>query len=150
MRINNANGRGDLVMGDTGVRTDGALETVAQIMVHCDRTANPNDKIPDETDNPRGWWGDALDQNGDKTGSRVWLLDGKATPANRRLAADYVEEAVGPLVRSGAVLEARAQQRGIRRDDVIAVELQMLKPAEPAPRWEPFWMDINLATLGGV
>ncbi len=144
MRINNATGYGDLVMGDRGIATDGSLETVAQTLTHCDRTAGPNDKLPEGSDDRRGWWGDALDENGFKLGSRVWLVPPKATNTNRRLAADYVEEAVEPLVELGVAQAARSGPVELRRGDTIAIATEFLEPGDPAPRWVRYWQEFDL------
>jgi phage gp46-like protein len=50
------------------------LATAVIISIFTDAQADPSDVIPDNTTDPRGWWGGEI-------GSRVWLhARGKATP----------------------------------------------------------------------
>lgn len=144
LRINNANGRGDLVMGDRGIATDQGLETVCQMMAHCDGRADPNDVLPDGSDDPRGYWGDVLQRSGFKLGNKVWTLDGKATPQNRRKAADFLVAGYQPLIKQGVVAEIRADATRIVRDDVIAVFVEFLKPTQVGLRWEGLWVELDL------
>lgn len=53
-------------------------------------------------DEPRGWWGDALN-DGDRWGSRLWTLARRAknTPETLRLAEDYAHEALQWLLDDG-------------------------------------------------
>jgi len=58
---------GDLVTEDT-------IKTYVYISVMTDRRADPDDEIPDGTDNPRGWWGDNFTELvGHQIGSKLWL-----------------------------------------------------------------------------
>jgi len=147
MRINNATGRGDIVMGDRGIATDGSLETVAQCIAYTDRTANKNDAIPDGSTNRRGWWGDVLNRDGFKLGCRLWLLEnGKATNTNRRLAEDFLKEGFEPLVIQGAAEATRTREVGLARGrgDVIALATEFLEPSDAAPQWRRYWMEFDL------
>jgi len=51
------------------------LATAVIISLFTDAQAGPDDTIPDNTSDPRGWWGGPI-------GSRIWLYAdrGKATP----------------------------------------------------------------------
>ncbi len=152
MRLDNATGFGDIIIGDNGIETDDGLRTAVEVAIFTDRTADAGDEIPDGSTNRRGFWADILDANGFQLGSRQWLLENaKATMSNRQRARKYIAEAMQPLVKIGAVL--RAEARGVfltQHQDVIAIEIRLLKPAEPAPVWEEFWIDVDFATLPGV
>lgn len=88
---------GDLVLADT---------PAAPILVSLgsDRRAAADDILPTDPsplNQPtswsarRGWWGDALDRNSRRIGSRLWLLDReKATEQVRLRAQSYVAEAL--------------------------------------------------------
>ena len=54
-----------------GVLQGGDLVTAALISLFSDATAAPDDVIPDNSGDPRGWWGD-FDQ-AVPVGSRLWL-----------------------------------------------------------------------------
>lgn len=151
MRHDNATGYSDIVMGDNGIATDGGLQTVVETLLLCDRTAETSDDIPDGTDDRRGYWGDVLHPNGFKIGSRQWLLsNAKATPTARRRARTYAAEAVAPLVTLGVALRTEIGSIILRRQDVIAIEVKILKPGDPAPRWVSVWVDVDLAVLGSA
>lgn len=74
---------------DLAKNTD--LQTAILISVFTDRLAHPDDKIPDGTNDPRGWIGD--DPQGPAIGSRFWLLDrSKRTPQVLVAAQGYLDE----------------------------------------------------------
>ena len=74
-----------------------ALETAVMVSLFTDARALPGDKLlPGETD-PRGWWGDLVDDL--PIGSRLWLLRrDKRLPETLKLARDYIAEALRWLV----------------------------------------------------
>jgi phage gp46-like protein len=56
------------------------LATAALISIFTDRASDPNDVIPDGSDDPRGWWGDLGTDR--PIGSKIWLrMREKQTPA---------------------------------------------------------------------
>ena len=95
-------GRGDWVMQGTALQTGNDLQTAILISIFTDRIANTDDVIPDGSNDPRGWWGDAGEPY--PIGSRLWLLSrAKQTAATAALAIDYVTEALQWLIDDGAV-----------------------------------------------
>ncbi len=97
----------DMARGDWSVLgadlADGDdLETAILISLFSDRAANPDDVIPDGTDDPRGWIGDIGQPY--NIGSRIWLLSrAKQTQETLRLANDYIAEALQWLIDDGVV-----------------------------------------------
>lgn len=93
----NASGAADLVLLDDDLASDRGLTTAVAIALFTDRRAADDDTPPsgDERDR-RGWWGDEFaDTEGDKIGSRLWLLDrAKRTREVTLLAEQYVREAL--------------------------------------------------------
>ncbi|CAI1575091.1 Phage protein GP46 [Serratia proteamaculans] len=86
-------GRGDLMNGDD-------LQTSIIISLFTDRAARDDDDI--ESDDRRGWWGDADEEN--DIGSRLWLLRRqKLTQSVAQKAEDYSREALQWLVTDGVV-----------------------------------------------
>ena len=84
---------GDLAAGDD-------LATAVVLSLFTDRRAEPDDGVPDGTDDRRGWWGDGLADR--PLGSRLWLLSrAKATRETRLRAIEYAQEALAWLVDDG-------------------------------------------------
>lgn len=85
----------DLLQEDT-------LVSAVIVSLMADRLAAPNE-VPAGTDR-RGWWADAYAQEGDRTGSRLWLLQRtKQLPETLQRARTYIGEALQWLVDDGFV-----------------------------------------------
>lgn len=95
-------GHGDWALAGAVLQAGNDLETAILISLFTDREANPDDVIPDGTNDPRGWIGD--DGQDVKIGSRLWLLDrAKQDLATLQRANDYIVEALQWLVDDGVV-----------------------------------------------
>lgn len=94
---------GDLVQSAAGLETDEGLETAVAISLFTDRRADPDDVLPDNSANHRGWWGDSFaDIEGDRIGSRLWLLHReKQRPVVLERAREYAREALRWLIDDG-------------------------------------------------
>ena len=105
-----------LIGGD--LATDDGLRTAVALSLLCDRLAEADDTIPDGTDNRRGWWADAIaDEDGDRWGSRLWLLGReKELPEVRRLAEAYAREALAWLLEDGVATEIDVTAETLGRD----------------------------------
>lgn len=97
--------RCDLVLGDDcDLVIDETAVTPMLLSIGLDRRAAEDDPLPAGRDAflvptdfqvRRGWAGDALDRNGERVGSRLWLLDrAKATEQTRMLFQMWLEEAL--------------------------------------------------------
>jgi len=65
----------DLVVEANDLLLDGGLETAVILSLFTDRRADEADRLPDGHTDRRGWWGDAFPpEDGDRIGSRLWLL----------------------------------------------------------------------------
>jgi len=96
------NVRGDWVMDGTQLQSGSDLATAVLISVFTDRLANPDDVIPDGSNDPRGWTGDLGETV--LIGSRMWLLErAKQTQQTLNDAFDYLTEALQWLIDDGAV-----------------------------------------------
>ncbi|MEE9357459.1 phage GP46 family protein [Candidatus Vondammii sp. HM_W22] len=93
----------DLALNGADLATDDSLQTAVIISLFTDRRAETDDTIPDGTDNRRGWWTDTLaDIEGDRIGSRLWLLAReKQLPDVLARAKEYAEEALQWLIDDG-------------------------------------------------
>lgn len=103
MRLNIFNNQVDIETGFISDVFEDALRSAIIVSLMTDRRANIDDVIPDAPitnqsipPDRRGWAGDALaDVNGDRVGSRLWLLyRKKQTEETRRLAIEYCQEAL--------------------------------------------------------
>ncbi len=89
--------RADWSLVGASLDNAGDLETAVLISVFTDRVAAADDNIPDGSEDPRGWWGDAGETR--PIGSRLWLLArSKRTAETLKRARDYVAEAIQWLV----------------------------------------------------
>lgn len=91
----------DLTMIDSDLASDTGMETAVLLSLFTDRRAEDDDTPPsgDEEDR-RGWWADQFAPvEGDRFGSRLWLLDrSKRTEEVRRRAEEYVREALAWMI----------------------------------------------------
>lgn len=105
---------GDLVLEE-------GLQTAAVISLFSDRRARPDDVLPADDGDRRGWVGDAWPRvDGDQIGSRLWLLNReKDIPETLRRAREYARESLAWLIEDGigASLDVQASvpMRGVLR-----------------------------------
>ncbi|WP_449246575.1 phage GP46 family protein [Desulfarculus baarsii] len=94
---------GDLVYHAGALDTDDTLDTAILQSIFSDARARDDDALPDGETSRRGWWGDGVaDVEGDRFGSRLWLLcREKQTEATRQKAVAYVKEALAWLTADG-------------------------------------------------
>ena len=91
----------------------------------------------------QGWWGDSFAEvEGDRIGSRLWLLQrSKLTPAVLRRAEEYAEESLQWLIEDAIVesVEVTAERVGNDRLDLSVV---LFKPDDTqalAARFNDIW-----------
>jgi phage gp46-like protein len=89
-------GAADFGIDANDLEQDDGLETAVMLSLFTDRRAEDGDILPDGETNRRGWWADAHPTvEGDKFGSRLWLLDrSKQTQAVLDQAEAYALEAL--------------------------------------------------------
>lgn len=86
-----------------GLKAGEALKTAVIIALMTDRRVEATELRDGDVN--RGWPGDAFDLQSGETvlGSRLWLLRRRAlTPDVERVAEDYANEALAPLLSQGA------------------------------------------------
>lgn len=104
---------GDWVLAAADLQSGNDLATAVIISLFTDRVAEASDKLPDRTDDRRGWWGDSMADV--PIGSRLWLLDrSKLTPAVAVAAKGYAEESLAWLVTDGAAATVRVEATIVR------------------------------------
>lgn len=64
----------DAVFESNDLSTDEGLQTAVTISLFTDRRVSA-DELPDGQSDQRGWWGDALNEDNDKIGSKLWILE---------------------------------------------------------------------------
>jgi phage gp46-like protein len=137
--INNA---GQWQVSPPGLAEDDGLETAVIISLFTDRRAEPDDVLPDNSNDPRGWWADQFsDVDGDLIGSRLWLLSREKQLSDvLSRAQEYAEEALAWMVEDG-VADSVAAQAVIVRDGLLGLTVQIFRPTgTPAKfRFELFW-----------
>lgn len=99
-------GVADLSMIDSDLASDRGLETAVLLSLFTDRRAQPDDVPPSGDPNDRrGWWADQfLPVEGDRFGSRLWLL-ARSTRTNEtaRRCEEYVREALAWMIQDRVV-----------------------------------------------
>lgn len=120
----------DLVLSGDGLVQEDGLAAVVITSLFTDRRARPDDPLPAGAGTDRrGWWGDCLATvDGDRFGSRLWLLSReKQTEETRRRAVDYAEEALAWLVED-RLATAVAVTADWLRNGVLALAVTIALP----------------------
>ncbi len=102
----NAKGSADLSLIDLDLASDRGLMTATILSLFTDRRAE-NDDVPPSGDDRdrRGWWADQFATvQGDRIGSRLWLLDrSKRTNETALRAKEYATEALAWMLEDRVV-----------------------------------------------
>jgi phage gp46-like protein len=95
----------DLGFENNDLVAEEGLRTAVIISLLTDARVEP-DELPESEDDPRGWWGDALEDTPDNTGSKCWLLD-RETRTDEVLGRyeQYDKEALQWLIDDGVASE---------------------------------------------
>ncbi len=123
--------RADLAFARGGLVLDPTPLSPAIVSLLSDRRARPDDPLPlpaaptltpDVLNPRRGWVGDALDAEGQRCGSRLWLLNReRETNQVRNRAELYAREALAWAVPLGLSVTAEWLERGVRAGAVAGV-----------------------------
>jgi len=134
----------DWLMAAPGLASDAGLDTAVILSLFSDARALASDDVPAPGD-VRGWWGDAYATvDGDRFGSRLWLLGRrKQLPAVLAEAKGYAEEALAWLVRDGVASRVEVDAF-IPRDEVLGLAVAISRPnGQPVRyRFETIWNSI--------
>ena len=97
---------GDIARDGSRFAEDGGLESAVLMSLFLDRRANPDDEIPDGSEDPRGYWADFED----RWGSRLWLLR-RAVLSDETVsrAREYALEGLDWLTTSGVASAVRVE-----------------------------------------
>ena len=101
---NNRIGAGDICVVGADLQADDGLETAIILSLFTDARVR-EDELPSGHTWRRGWWGDAVDDEPDTTGSKLWTLRrSKATQEDLVKARAYIREALRWMIRDGAAI----------------------------------------------
>ena len=94
---NDTSNGADWAMAGADLASGDDLTTAVYLSLFTDRRAADDDKLVDNTQNRRGWWGDTGSDS--QIGSRLWLLArAKQDDDTLLLAEQYAEEALQWLI----------------------------------------------------
>lgn len=93
----------DLALAMADLEADDSLKTAIIVSLFTDREADFDDELPAGETDRRGWCLDStLTADGDKIGSKLWLITReKQTEPVRQIAQRYCEEALAWLMDDG-------------------------------------------------
>lgn len=129
-----------LVDGPSLAQDDG-LETAVVISLFTDRRANDDDALPVAGDR-RGWWGDTFAEvDGDRIGSRLWLLSREKQVSEVLVRAkQYAEESLQWLIEDGIARSVTVTPE-IVTTGWLGLQIEIVRSARPVARYrfEAFW-----------
>lgn len=132
----------DLALDQFALATDDGLETAVILSLFSDARANEDDALPIGQTDRRGWWADAFPPaDGDRFGSRLWLLcAAKQLQQSLNQAREYAEEALAWLVTDGVANKVEVETF-IARDEVLGMLVRIYRPDGTATpiRFETLW-----------
>jgi len=132
----------DFAIGELGLSEDDGLETAVILSLFSDRRAEADDELPFGETDRRGWWGDAWpDTDGDRIGSRLWLLHREKQTQDVVLRArEYAQEALAWLVEDGVAARVEVDAEIVRRG-VLGLTVRIFRPESTVARFrfEAFW-----------
>ena len=132
----------DIEVVDGLLQLDGGLSTAVLISLFTDARADAADVLPTAGDDRRGWWADTFAENdGDRIGSRLWLLSReKATNTTLERARGYARDALTWLIEDGIASRVEVATswyaQGVMRVDV---DLTPNTSGATAERHTVFW-----------
>lgn len=138
---------GDLGLEHGDLERDTTLATSVVLSLFSDARARDDDELPAGDTDRRGWWGDLLGEEGDRFGSRLWLLSReKVRPQVLVRARQYAREALTWVLedRIAERVEVEAEfQRlpGEAVPTVLALGISLVRPdlSQVAFRFRYVW-----------
>lgn len=107
---------GDLKLGGADLASDSGLGTAIVLSLFTNARALDDDELPPGETDRRGWWGNILSRfEGDRFGSRLWLLARrKQTTETLNEARGMAQEALAWLVEDGIALRVEVTSEWLR------------------------------------
>jgi len=121
--LNFDNKQFDTGVGQDDLDADIGLRTAVMISLFTDARARDDDEIPDGSNDKRGHWGDAYED--DSTGSRLWLLErAKETQKTLDRGKEYATEALRWFIENGIASKVNVETYWLR-SGVMAIVIVM-------------------------
>lgn len=142
----------DLVLIDSDIASDRGLETAVLLSLFTDRRSENDDRPPSgQATDRRGWWADQfLAVEGDRYGSRLWLLDrSKRTNETALRAKEYVTEALAWMLEDRVVSGIDVTTETTTNALLIAVGLQRPGRDPVTFRFQHVWDHVEEDAAGG-
>ena len=125
----------DYALDAGALQAENGLETAIVISLFTDRRAEPDDELPAEATDRRGWWGDVAPPlvdgrpvEGARIGSRLWLLSReKQMPIVVERARQYCIEALAWMIEDG-ICDHIDVEAEIVRTGVLGVGITIYRP----------------------
>ncbi|MGI5862882.1 MAG: phage GP46 family protein [Myxococcales bacterium] len=135
----------DLSVEANDLSTDDGLETAVLLSLFTDRRSEPGDVLPDGDTDRRGWWADAFPvANGDRFGSRLWMLArAKPTQETALRAEEYAREALAWL-KDDLVAERIDVSAELSESKMLGIDVIIYRPRNPDPvryRFSGVWQE---------
>jgi phage gp46-like protein len=120
----------DVRLDGGDLSTDDGLETAVLLSLITDSRAEADDVLPDGGTDRRGWWADAWPESeGDRIGSRLWLLGReKDTATTLQRAREYAEEALAWLLEDGVARRVQVTAERVR-SGVLRLSVEIQRPS---------------------
>lgn len=135
----------DLSLVDGDLATEAGLKTAVILSLFTDRRARPDDRLPQEGADRRGWWGDVAGRDADdEIGSRLWLLSReKQTAQVVAKAREYALEALAWMLRDRVAVSIEVEAE-ITRPGVLGLGIAITRPDGPGrERFDFVWNGLS-------
>ena len=123
-------GAADLSVTSGDYVTDDGLRTAVELSLFTDRRAEDTDVLPDGETDRRGWWADAVSEvEGDRMGSRLWLLArAKDTPDTFSRAEEYAREALAWMVADKVADRIDVTAERVTEPPALGLDVTIVRP----------------------
>lgn len=124
----------DLQLEAGDLKTEGGLVTAVLVSLWSDARARDDDQIPDNSKDPRGYWGEVA---GDEFGSRLWLYDReKATDATANNLREAATAALGWLIAEDIAASVTVSTSQGRRHEIL-LDVEIVRSGSRV--WAHLW-----------
>lgn len=137
---------GDLSLIDSDLSSDIGMETAVLLSLFTDRRAEDDDSPPSgDVDDRRGWWADQFAAvEGDRFGSRLWLLErSKRVDEVRRRAEEHAREALAWMIEDHVAQRIDVAAELTTRELRIAVTIHRPGREPVALRFAHVWTELQ-------
>lgn len=130
----------DLLLEGSDLASGHELESAVIMSLFTNRRAEADDVLPSAFADRQGFWGDQFPtREGDKMGSRLWLLSAeKQTNETRLRALEYAAEALQWLIDDRVASEVRIQAEYVRQH-FLGLRVEILHGNGVSTSYEYLW-----------